>query len=32
MDVAGSSEALFVQAIGGTRNKIVILNAPARRG
>jgi branched-chain amino acid transport system substrate-binding protein len=27
MDVAGSSEALFVQAIGGTRNKIVILNA-----
>jgi branched-chain amino acid transport system substrate-binding protein len=28
MDVAGSSEALIVQAIGGTRNKIVILNAP----
>lgn len=28
MDVAGSSEALIVQAIGGTRDKIVILNAP----
>lgn len=28
MDVSGSSEALIVQAIGGTRNKIVILNAP----
>ena len=28
VDVAGSSEALIVQAIGGTRNKIVILNAP----
>lgn len=27
MDVAGSSEALYVQAIGGTRNKIVILNS-----
>jgi branched-chain amino acid transport system substrate-binding protein len=28
MDVSGSSEALIVQAIGGTRDKIVILNAP----
>ncbi|MGA8402295.1 MAG: ABC transporter substrate-binding protein [Stellaceae bacterium] len=28
MEVAGSSEALIVQAIGGTRDKIVILNAP----
>jgi branched-chain amino acid transport system substrate-binding protein len=28
MDVAGSSEALIVQAIAGTRDKIVILNAP----
>jgi branched-chain amino acid transport system substrate-binding protein len=28
MDVSGSSEALIVQAIGGTRNKIVILDAP----
>jgi len=28
MDVAGSSEALIVQAIGGTRDKIVILDAP----
>jgi branched-chain amino acid transport system substrate-binding protein len=28
MDVSGSSEALIVQAIGATRNKIVILNAP----
>jgi branched-chain amino acid transport system substrate-binding protein len=27
MDVAGSSEALYVQAIGSTRNKIVILNS-----
>ncbi|HTZ35343.1 MAG TPA: ABC transporter substrate-binding protein, partial [Stellaceae bacterium] len=27
MDVAGSSEALIVQAIGGTRDKIVILNS-----
>ena len=28
MDVSGSSEALIVQAIGGTRNKIVSLSAP----
>src|SRR5579863_984331 len=28
VDVSGSSEALIVQAIGGTRDKIVILNAP----
>ncbi|HTQ34928.1 MAG TPA: ABC transporter substrate-binding protein [Stellaceae bacterium] len=28
MDVSGSSEALIVQAIGDTRNKIVILDAP----
>jgi branched-chain amino acid transport system substrate-binding protein len=28
MDVAGSSEALIVQAIGATRNKIVSLSAP----
>jgi branched-chain amino acid transport system substrate-binding protein len=28
MDVSGSSEALIVQAIAGTRNKIVVLNAP----
>ena len=28
MDVSGSSEALIVQAIGGTRDKIVILNGP----
>jgi branched-chain amino acid transport system substrate-binding protein len=28
MDVSGSSEALIVQAIAGTRDKIVILNAP----
>jgi branched-chain amino acid transport system substrate-binding protein len=28
MDVAGSSEALFVQRIADTRSKIVILNAP----
>ena len=28
MDVAGSSEALIVQAIGGTRDKIVMLSAP----
>jgi branched-chain amino acid transport system substrate-binding protein len=28
MDVAGSSEALYVQRIADTRNKIVILNAP----
>src|SRR5580658_6415917 len=28
LDVAGSSEALYVQAIGGTRNKIVMLSAP----
>jgi branched-chain amino acid transport system substrate-binding protein len=28
LDVSGSSEALIVQAIGGTRDKIVILNAP----
>jgi branched-chain amino acid transport system substrate-binding protein len=28
MDVSGSSEALIVQAIGNTRGKIVILNAP----
>lgn len=28
IDVSGSSEALIVQAIGGTRDRIVILNAP----
>jgi branched-chain amino acid transport system substrate-binding protein len=28
MEVSGSSEALIVQAIGGTRDKVVILNAP----
>ncbi len=28
MDVSGSSEGLIVQAIGGTRDKIVVLNAP----
>jgi branched-chain amino acid transport system substrate-binding protein len=29
VDVSGSSEALIVQAIGGTRDKIVILSAPS---